>query len=411
MKSLIIVYSAALSAVSISLFYNGFTPTCVAFGVLYLTVLPRAYFPSLFKMVYALYCSKRLGYHLRHMLHGRVSRPHSDFRPGISQLPQGMIGSDVLRNLPVKGAVVVPVPILADNYAYLILCCETKMAVVVDPADPLRVVQMLDLVNSETSSHFVLTDVLCSHKHWDHAGGNRELLAFARSQSNLSNSVVSPSLKIYGSRIDNPDASTHLLDGGDAMTVAGNIRVRVLHSPGHTSGSVMFLLSADGPDDAEIAPRTALFTGDCIFCGGCGAMFEVKSVSDVLQTYDLFFDDKLLTRSEFHSSPVREDHVLIYVGHEYTERLFGELCVEAAKTRTEDRLPYEKALLEQGELIKTLRRTLNNGQLPPCTVPSTLGIERRTNPLLTLQRDVLSAHSGDGLENLIYGSRARRSSK
>jgi hydroxyacylglutathione hydrolase len=407
------VYSSTFAGFCLSANYFGVKQTLFVFAILYFTALPRAYFPSAFSVLYKLYCSKSLGYHLRHALHARVPLPHSDFLAGVSSLPKGDRGLSVLQKLPSKGAVVIPVPILADNYAYLVLCCETKKAFAVDPADPGRVLQMLEYINTETSSFFVLTDVLCSHKHWDHAGGNRELVAFAANQrASASASVVSPKLKIYGSSIDRPDACTDFIQGGDQLTAAGNIHVRVLHSPGHTAGSVMFLTSAEDPSPEEnTAPRTALFTGDCIFCGGCGAMFEVKSVQDVLQTYDLFFDDKVLKHSHFHRAPVLEEDVLVYVGHEYTERLFDELCAAASSIPAAEQQPYDQALLNKGREVKRLRSCRGASHPPQCTVPSTLYIERRTNPLLTLQRDVLASHHGDGLENLIYTSRQRTNIK
>ena len=71
-------------------------------------------------------------------------------------------------------------------------------------------------------------------------------------------------MRVYGSIEDSVDSCTHTLYDGDRIQVGG-LTVRVLHAPCHTRGSLCFIL--DGP-------TPALFGGDTLFCGGCGAPFE-----------------------------------------------------------------------------------------------------------------------------------------
>ena len=65
---------------------------------------------------------------------------------------------------------VVTVPILEDNYAYLVICQETQAAAAVDPADA-KAVLAAAAREGATISH-----VLTTHSHWDHAGGNKDMV-------------------------------------------------------------------------------------------------------------------------------------------------------------------------------------------------------------------------------------------
>ena len=65
---------------------------------------------------------------------------------------------------------VVTVPILEDNYAYLLIDCASKFAAAVDPADAKIVVA------AASREGVKLTHVLTTHGHWDHAGGNNDMV-------------------------------------------------------------------------------------------------------------------------------------------------------------------------------------------------------------------------------------------
>jgi glyoxylase-like metal-dependent hydrolase (beta-lactamase superfamily II) len=65
---------------------------------------------------------------------------------------------------------VVTVPILEDNYAYLLIDCASKCAAAVDPADAKIVVA------AASREGVKLTHVLTTHGHWDHAGGNNDMV-------------------------------------------------------------------------------------------------------------------------------------------------------------------------------------------------------------------------------------------
>eukprot|EP01006_Ploeotia_vitrea_P013213 TRINITY_DN34669_c0_g1_i1.p1 TRINITY_DN34669_c0_g1~~TRINITY_DN34669_c0_g1_i1.p1 ORF type:complete len:326 (-),score=15.40 TRINITY_DN34669_c0_g1_i1:177-1154(-) len=274
---------------------------------------------KIFPVMYAFYTS-RAGYYIKDFLHPRMEDRHSKCMP---------------TNLP--GITILPIAILADNYAYTIVCNETKKAVVVDAADP-------DVVLKSIPEGAELTHVLTTHKHWDHAGGNYELAQKFKGK-----------IEVVGSEIDKPSATTYTVKDKDVLTV-GNMRFDIHHGPGHTKGHVIYQLTSLATPTAmdEDKPRTALFTGDALFVGGVGAFFEGAS-SDLYTLYNLL-----------HQLPAE---AYVFCGHEYSFMLMSQAATL---------MPNNKLVLEKLQQIKA-KRGLNQ-----CTMPSTLAIERKTNPFLML---------------------------
>jgi hydroxyacylglutathione hydrolase len=229
---------------------------------------------------------------------------------------------------------VVPVPQLSDNYAYLVIDPASDEAAVVDCAEAGPV---LDEVERRRTR---LAAVLATHHHFDHVGGNLDLLA------------ALPDLRIHGSADDAPriPGITHRVRDGDAVEV-GRLRGRVIMIPAHTSGHVAYHF----PDQA------AVFTGDTLFAGGCGRLFEGDAVQ--------------MMRSLERLSALPEE-TRVYCGHEYTEknlRFAAELE------------PGNRVLAEKLARVRTLRR-----EGKP-TVPSTIGEEKATNPFLRIDSPELAA--------------------
>ncbi len=222
------------------------------------------------------------------------------------------------------GLQIIPLPCLQDNYAYLIVCEETGHAAVVDPSEALPIQKALD------ARKLTLSAILNTHHHWDHTGGNLELKA------------AFPGIPIYGHRSDagRIAGQTGMLDTGDTLEV-GKQEGRVLHIPGHTLGAIAYVF-----DDA-------VFTGDTLFGGGCGRLFEGTpemmfiSLNDVLASL---------------SGPTR-----VYFGHEYTQK-----NLEFALTLE----PCNDALRRRKATVDAMRR---NGEF---SVPSTIAEELATNPFM-----------------------------
>ncbi|KAI0397242.1 beta-lactamase-like protein [Xylariaceae sp. FL0594] len=180
----------------------------------------------------------------------------------------------------------------SDNYAYLVVDDKTKDAVIIDPANPeeqvlpLLVLFLVAPVLKEAikADKINLTAIVNTHHHWDHAGGNKKLLA----------ELGTPNLPIIGGR--NCEAVTKTPGDGEPWRI-GNIAVRGLYTPCHTQDSICWHMQ-DGEEEV-------VFTGDTLFHGGCGKFFEgtAREMHTAL--------NKTLSRLP--------DNTKVYPGHEYTK--------------------------------------------------------------------------------------------
>jgi len=228
---------------------------------------------------------------------------------------------------------VVPIPVLQDNYSYLVIDPKTGDAAIVDCAEA-------DPVLAEVERRGVtLTSILATHHHWDHIGGNEALLAQRK-------------LRVYGYREDDGriPGLTHGLAEGDEVVV-GSIPGRAIFIPAHTSGHLAYHFPGQG----------VVFTGDTLFAGGCGRLFE---------------GDAAQMMSSLAKLAALPPHTQVYCGHEYTEK-----NLRFAATLE----PGNRALLQKLEAVRQLR-----AQGKP-TVPTTIESERATNPFLRTDSPELRA--------------------
>ena len=217
---------------------------------------------------------------------------------------------------------VIQIPVLKDNYAYLVVCERTGLGAVVDPSESEPVLRKVE------EEKVCLKAILNTHHHRDHVGGNKGLLERF-------------SLEVYAHRSDSARVPglTHPLEEGDEFSV-GDLRARVLFVPGHTTGHVAYVFPGK------------LFCGDTLFVGGCGRIFE-----GTVQQMQISLE-------KFRKLPA---DTLVYCGHEYTEKnLKFALTVE----------PNNKVLLDKVDEVCSLRADGRS------TVPSTVGEEREINPFL-----------------------------
>ena len=229
---------------------------------------------------------------------------------------------------------VVPVPQLADNYAYLVVDPATREAAVVDCAEA-------EPVLAEARRHDArLTTVLATHHHFDHVGGNRDLLA------------ALPGLRIVGSADDAPriPGITNPVHDGDNVSV-GKLRARVILIPAHTSGHVAY----------HFADADTVFTGDTLFAAGCGRLFE----GDAAQM--------MSSLGRLSSLP---DATRVYCGHEYTQK-----NLEFAVTLE----PGNRAATSKLARVRELRKAGKP------TIPTTIEEEKATNPFLRTSSPELGA--------------------
>jgi hydroxyacylglutathione hydrolase len=229
---------------------------------------------------------------------------------------------------------IIAVPQLADNFAYLVIDDSTKECGVVDCAEAAKV---LDEVKRQGVN---LTTVLSTHWHFDHVGGNKDLLA------------ALPNLRIYGARAEHGriPGITDAIDDGDEVQVGG-LRGRAIGIPAHTSGHVAYYFPT----------LKAVFSGDTLFIAGCGRLFEGGAATMVQSL------------SKLAALP---DDTKVYCGHEYTvKNLAFALTLE----------PGNKTLAAKHQWAEQTRR---EGQW---TIPSTIGDEKQFNPFLRTQSPEIRA--------------------
>lgn len=216
------------------------------------------------------------------------------------------------------------IPLLTDNYAYLLRDSETNMVGVVDPSEGKLVMERL------ASQSLSLDYILCTHHHWDHTGGNIYL------KEHTSCQIVG-----YEGDADRiPGIDITLSDASHFMF--GNQRADIFFIPGHTTGHIAFYF----------AESKAVFVGDTLFAMGCGRLFEgtAEQMYDSLQLLANFPED---TR--------------IYCGHEYTEaNAQFALSIEADNAD----------IIARNEEVIGLRK-----QGKP-TIPTTVALEKATNPFM-----------------------------
>ena len=151
----------------------------------------------------------------------------------------------------------VVVGLLQEN-SYVVACEETKEAVIIDPgAEAERIYRVI------TFHGFTLKYLLNTHGHIDHVGGVADILEktgvpFFMHEDDLYllKGIEHDPLQVY-LNVKPPPAPDRFLHDGDLITV-GKIEFQVLHTPGHTPGSVCFLTG------------TILFSGDTIFSNSIG---------------------------------------------------------------------------------------------------------------------------------------------
>jgi hydroxyacylglutathione hydrolase len=219
------------------------------------------------------------------------------------------------------------------NFHYLIGCEKTKEAMIIDPLDVDRCMDMAQ------KNGFSITTILNTHDHWDHIGGNKEIKE--KTGANI--------LSHKGAMKNIPDVDKGLI-AGDIITVGENVQFKILDTPGHTDSHIC-LLSCE--------PTPSLFCGDTMFNAGVGHCKLGGNPDDLYQT----FSSQISTLS---------GNTLVYPGHDY---MVNNLEF------TLDREPNNK------EAKKYLRKL--EGQDPHRAFISTMNNEREINSFLRLNNETV----------------------
>lgn len=234
---------------------------------------------------------------------------------------------------------VIRINALSDNYIFLLHEPQQNIAAVVDPAEAEPVLKQLQQLGAE------LVAIFNTHHHHDHVGGNQKLMQ------------KFPQLTVYGGVEDKgriPGQKVFLQEG-DRVSF-GDCSAEVFFVPGHTRAHIAYYF----PPTIANEPGE-LFCGDTLFAGGCGRLFEGTPTQIV---------DSL---SKLRNLP---DNTRVWCAHEYTlKNLQFALTVDGNNPELRSRFAQVKEARDRDR----------------ATVPSLLGIEKRTNPFLRWQQPELQA--------------------
>jgi hydroxyacylglutathione hydrolase len=219
---------------------------------------------------------------------------------------------------------ILQIPVLTDNYIYLVHEPNGWATAAIDPALAEPVLKALD------EKGWRLTHILNTHHHGDHVGGNLEL---KKATGCAVVGVARDKERIPGIDVE--------VSEGDVIAL-GHAEAQVLDVPGHTSGHIAFWFEEE----------SALFCGDTLFGLGCGRLFEGHA------------EEMWESLEKIRALPLSTQ---IYCAHEYTE-------ANGRFARTIE--PENPGLSERLVRVEALRR---HG-LP--TVPFTLAEELSANPFL-----------------------------
>jgi hydroxyacylglutathione hydrolase len=216
------------------------------------------------------------------------------------------------------------IPCLDDDYGFLVHDVESGATASIDTP------QAEAISASLAEKGWQLTPILNTHHHFDHTGGNEALK------------------KQWGCQIIGAANDAHWIPGIDQQVADGDVmklgetQVHVLEVPGHSLGHI-----ADDFEDDQTA-----FVGDTLFALGCGRRFEGSAEQ---MWHNL---EKLMNLP---------DNTTVYCTHEYTQANAAfAITVEHDNAALQDRVPEIARLRAQG--------------IP--TVPTSIGLERQTNPFL-----------------------------
>ncbi len=219
---------------------------------------------------------------------------------------------------------IVQIPVLNDNYVYLVRDPASQETAVVDPAVEDAVVEALE------ARGWHLTHIFNTHHHWDHTGANLALK------------------ERYGLQIIGPAAERDRIPGLDIAVgegdkaYLGDVAADVYDVPGHTAGHIAYHFGADH----------TLFCGDTLFAMGCGRLFEGTP------------DQMWQSLAKFLRLP---DETRVYCAHEYT-LANGKFALSVEP--------------DNADLVARMKEVVALREAGTPTIPTTLGLEKATNPFL-----------------------------
>ena len=224
----------------------------------------------------------------------------------------------------------------SDNFAVLIHDAATGLTAAIDAPETAPIEAKLK------EKGWRLDHIFTTHHHADHTEGNLPLKA------EYASTITGPA-----GEADKVPGIDRRVKGGDHF-MFGDREVRVIDTPGHTLGHITYYLP-----DAGVA-----FVGDTLFAMGCGRVLE--------GTAEMMWASLERLRA-------LHDDTQIYCGHEYTE------------TNARFALTVEPDNAELAARYAEVKRLRAAGKP---TLPTTIGLEKRTNPFLRSREPTLRANLG-----------------
>lgn len=219
---------------------------------------------------------------------------------------------------------IIRIPVLTDNYVWLVHEPSQGKTLVVDPA-------VAGPVLAEAEARGWTIDAIWNtHWHPDHTGGNAEIKA------RTGCTIIGPAAE--AARIPTLDK---LVKEGDVVTL-GAAHAMVMDVPAHTAGHIAY----------QFATESAVFVGDTLFAMGCGRLFEGTA------------EQMFANMRKLGALP---PETMVYCAHEYTQSN-GRYALHAE--------PDNAALISRMAEVD-----LKRARGEP-TVPTNIGLERATNPFM-----------------------------
>lgn len=225
---------------------------------------------------------------------------------------------------------IIRIPVLSDNYIFLLYDVNHNQVAVVDPALAKPVLAEIEKLGAD------LVAIFNTHHHLDHVGGNKELL------EHYPHAVVYGGVKDKG-RIPRQEV---FLEEGDTVEFAGR-QAHILFVPGHTYAHIAYYFPP-----VEESDWGELFCGDTLFAGGCGRLFEGTPT------------DMVNSLTKFRNLP---DSTRVWCAHEYTlSNLKFAITIDTDNPDLQKR--YQQVKFDRNQDIPT--------------IPSSIELEKLTNPFL-----------------------------
>jgi hydroxyacylglutathione hydrolase len=246
---------------------------------------------------------------------------------------------------------IIRIPVLSDNYIFLLHDVNNNQVAVVDPAEAKPVLAEIAKLEAD------LVAIFNTHHHLDHVGGNKELLEYY------------PRAVVYGGIEDKgriPRQEVFLKEG-DTVNFAGR-QGDIYFVPGHTYAHIAYYFPP-----LEDSGWGELFCGDTLFAGGCGRLFEGTPT------------DMVNSLTKFRNLP---DSTRVWCAHEYTlSNLKFAVTVDTDNSDLQKR--YEQVKIDRTQNIPT--------------IPSSIEIEKLTNPFLRWDNPKIKQAMGFDEPTRVFG--------